>query len=144
MLADLTDVAPIAVAVEGCARLHREVTDALIAAAVDAGRAGDVVGLATAAHAADPLREPAVLVLMRVLAATGQAPEALRIGREYRRRLAEETGLDPSPALGEVERDVAGAGSRRPGRRGPGRRRGSSAASSRSRPCTGCSPRTGW
>ncbi len=81
MLADLTDVAPIAVAVEGCARLHREVTDALIAAAVAAGRAGDVVGLATAAHAADPLREPAVLVLMRVLAATGQAPEALRIGR---------------------------------------------------------------
>ena len=114
MLADLTDVAPIAVAVEGCARLHREVTDALIAAAVDAGRAGDVVGLATAAHAADPLREPAVLLLMRVLAATGQAPEALRIGREYRRRLAEETGLDPSPALGEIERDVAGAGAAAP------------------------------
>ena len=117
VLADLTDVAPIAVAVEGCARLHREVTDALIAAAVAAGRAGDVVGLATAAHAADPLREPAVLVLMRVLAATGQAPEALRIGREYRRRLAEETGLDPSPALGEVERDVAGAGTAVPAAR---------------------------
>jgi predicted ATPase/DNA-binding SARP family transcriptional activator len=117
VLADLTDVAPIAVAVEGCARLHREVTDALIAAAVAAGRAGDVVGLATAAHAADPLREPAVLVLMRVLAATGQAAEALRIGREYRRRLAEETGLDPSPALGEVERDVAGAGAAAPAAR---------------------------
>ena len=41
--------------------LHREVTDALVAAAVAAGRAGDVVGLAAAAHAADPLREPAVL-----------------------------------------------------------------------------------
>jgi predicted ATPase/DNA-binding SARP family transcriptional activator len=114
VLADLTDVAPIAVAVEGCARLHREVTDTLIAAAVDAGRAGDVVGLATAAHAADPLHEPAALLLMRVLAATGRAPDALRIGREYRRRLAEETGLDPSPALGEVERDVAGAGTAAP------------------------------
>ncbi|MDT0347943.1 BTAD domain-containing putative transcriptional regulator [Pseudonocardia charpentierae] len=106
-LADLTDVEPIAVAVEGCAQLYREVTDALIACAVGAGRAGDVVGLATAAHADDPLREPAVLLLMRVLAATGQAPEALRTGREYRRRLADETGLDPSPALGELERDVA-------------------------------------
>ena len=98
VLADLTDVAPIAVAVAGCVRLHGEVTDALIAAAVAAGRAGDVVGLATAAHAADPLREPAVLVLMRVLAATGQVPEALRIGREYRRRLAEDCLLYTSPS----------------------------------------------
>jgi predicted ATPase/DNA-binding SARP family transcriptional activator len=110
LLADLIDVAPIAAAAESCTQLHREVTDALIAAAVDAGRAGDVAGLAAAAHAADPLREPAVLLLMRVLAATGQAAEALRIGREYRRRLADETGLDPSPALAETERDVAGAG----------------------------------
>ena len=31
VLADLTDVAPIAAAVEGCAQLHREVTDALVA-----------------------------------------------------------------------------------------------------------------
>jgi predicted ATPase/DNA-binding SARP family transcriptional activator len=110
VLADLTDVAPVAVAVEGCAQLHRELTDALIAAALDAGRADDVAGLAAAAHADDPLREPAVLLLMRVLAATGQAADALRIGREYRRRLADETGLDPSPTLGELERDVAGAG----------------------------------
>jgi DNA-binding SARP family transcriptional activator len=107
VLADLTDVEPIAVAVEGCAQLYREVTGALIACAVGAGRAGDVVGLAAAAHADDPLREPAVLLLMRVLAATGQAPEALRTGREYRRRLADETGLDPSPALAALERDVA-------------------------------------
>jgi predicted ATPase/DNA-binding SARP family transcriptional activator len=108
VLADLTDVAPIAVAVEGCAQLHREVTDALISCAVDAGEAADVVGLAAAEHTADPLREPAALLLMRALAATGRAAEALRIGREYRHRLADETGLDPSPALGELERDIAG------------------------------------
>src|SRR4051794_26878307 len=107
VLTDLTDVEPIAVAVEDCAQLYREVTDALIECAVGAGRAGDVVGLATATHADDPLREPAVLLLMRVLAATGQAPEALRTGREYRRRLADETGLDPSPALAALERDIA-------------------------------------
>jgi predicted ATPase/DNA-binding SARP family transcriptional activator len=108
VLADLTDVAPIAVAVEGCAQLHREVTDALIACAVDAGQANGVVGLAAAAHAADSLREPAVLLLMRALAATGRAAEALRVGREYRHQLADETGLDPSPALGGLERDIAG------------------------------------
>ena len=108
MLADLTDVAPIATAVHGFERLHAVVTDALIASAVDARQADAVVGLASAAVAADPLREQAVLLLMRVLAATAQAPEALRTGREYRHRLAEETGLDPSPALGSLERDIAG------------------------------------
>jgi predicted ATPase/DNA-binding SARP family transcriptional activator len=107
VLADLTDVRPIATAVEGCARLHREVTDALVAAALDAGGAADVVGLAAAAHAADPLREQAVLHLMRALAATGQAAEALRVGRDFRRTLADETGLDPGPALGALEREIA-------------------------------------
>ena len=115
---------------QGCARLHREVTDALIAAR-DRRRAGRRRSSASPPRrvAADPLREPAVLLLMRALAATGQAPEALRIGREYRRRLAEETGLDPSPALGELERDIAGGAAGpparpRPRRAAPGRRPG--------------------
>jgi predicted ATPase/DNA-binding SARP family transcriptional activator len=108
VLADLTDVAPIAAAVEGCAQLHREVTDALITSAVAAGQAQEVVGLAAESVTADPLREPAVLGLMRALAATGQAPEALRAARDHRHRLVEETGLDPSPALGKLERDIAG------------------------------------
>jgi DNA-binding SARP family transcriptional activator len=86
VLADLTDIAPIATAVEGCAQLHREVTDALIASAIAAGQADAILGLAATSLAADPLREPAVLLLMRALAATGQAPEALRTGREYRPR----------------------------------------------------------
>ncbi|MFF4399756.1 BTAD domain-containing putative transcriptional regulator [Streptomyces sp. NPDC001480] len=110
VLADLTDVDPVAAAVEECRQLGREVTDALIAAAVAAGRAEEVVGLAAARAAADPLREPAVLLHMRALAATGQAPEALRVGREYRRRLVDETGLDPSPALDDAEKDLCGAG----------------------------------
>ncbi|OLT06947.1 transcriptional regulator [Pseudonocardia sp. CNS-004] len=108
VLADLTDVAPIATAVQGCAQLHRDVTDALIAAGIAAGRGDEVRGLAADALATDPLREPAVLLLMRALAAAGRAAEALRIAREFRRRLADETGLDPSPALGELERDIAG------------------------------------
>jgi predicted ATPase/DNA-binding SARP family transcriptional activator len=107
VLADLTDVAPIATSVEGLTRLHREVTDALIAGAIGAGHPDEVLGLAATAVAADPLREPAVLLLMRALAAAGRAPEALRIGREFRHRLAEETGLDPSPGLGELESTVA-------------------------------------
>ena len=53
----------------------------------------------------------------RALAATGQAADALAAARGYRHRLAEEAGLDPSPALGELERDVA-AGAAVPAPRG--------------------------
>lgn len=113
VLADLADVTAIAVSIEECARLRREVTDALVASAVDAGRAADVVDLATAAHAAEPLRESAAVLLMRVLAAVARPADALQVGRELRRRLAEETGLDPSPAVGELERVIAGGGAGR-------------------------------
>ncbi len=107
VLADLADVVPIATAAEGCARLQREIVDALVDAAVDAGQAERVLGLAAGAVAVDPLREPAVLAHMRALAATGQAPAALRAGREHRGLLAEQTGLDPSPALAALERTIA-------------------------------------
>ncbi|MGN9913776.1 BTAD domain-containing putative transcriptional regulator [Phytohabitans sp. LJ34] len=107
VLADLTDVSPIAAAVAGYAQLLRDVTDGVLASAIAAGQAAEVMDLAVASLAADPLREPAVLLLMRALAATGQAAEALRTGREYRDRLADEVGLDPSPALDELVRDIA-------------------------------------
>ncbi|HYH32083.1 MAG TPA: BTAD domain-containing putative transcriptional regulator [Pseudonocardia sp.] len=118
-LTDLTDVAAIATAVEGCAQLRRAVTDALVDSAVRAGDAQAVLDLAAEALAADPLREPAVLLLMRALTAAGRAPEALRTGREFRHRLADETGLDPSPALGELERAVAAGTAGPPPRRSP-------------------------
>lgn len=121
VLADLADVTAVATAVEELTRLRRDVTEALVATAVDAGRAAEVVELAAAAHADDPLHEPAVLLLMRALAATGQAPEALRVGREYRRRLAEETGLDPSAPLGELEREIAAGAAGPPGTSSPSR-----------------------
>src|SRR5687767_3059441 len=81
VLSDLTDVEPIATAVEECGRLSREVTDELIASALASGEAEAVLGLAAAAVADDPLREPSVLLLMRALAGAGRAPEALRTGR---------------------------------------------------------------
>jgi len=81
VLGDLAEVVPVATAVVALEQLHRDVTDALISCAIKTQEAESVVGLASAALAADPLREPAVLLLMRALAATGRAPEALRTGR---------------------------------------------------------------
>ncbi|MBX6390295.1 MAG: winged helix-turn-helix domain-containing protein [Frankia sp.] len=105
VLADLGEFAPIAAASAACERLRAEVTDALVAAGV----------------AAEPLREPATLALVRALAATGQAPEALRVAADFRRRLAEETGLDPSPAHAELVREVAAGTARQaPGATTPG------------------------
>ncbi|MDN5918459.1 MAG: winged helix-turn-helix domain-containing protein [Pseudonocardia sp.] len=112
VLSDLSEVASVATANLGLEQLHHDVTDTLVGCAVAAARldprqVDGVVDVATAALAADPLREPAVLALMRALAVTGRATDALRAGREYRHRLAEDAGLDPSPALGELERDIA-------------------------------------
>jgi predicted ATPase/DNA-binding SARP family transcriptional activator len=113
VLADLDDVLPVAAAVQEVTQLRRRVTDAWIASGVRAGHADEVVGAATEAVLADPLREPAVLLLMGALAATGRASEALQAARELRQRLADETGLDASPALDELQRAIAAGASGR-------------------------------
>jgi predicted ATPase/DNA-binding SARP family transcriptional activator len=108
VLADLVEFAAIAPAIDSAQRLRREVGDALVDAAVAAGEAAAVVDIAEKSYLDDPLGEPAVILLMRVLASVGRAPEALGAAAEFRRSLADETGLDPSPALGELVRDIAG------------------------------------
>lgn len=107
VLSDFADLAPIAAAAVEAEQLHRDVIDARIAAAIAAGQADSVLTLAAAAVGEDPLRERAVLLHMEALAATGDARTALQAARDYRRRLVEETGLDPSPALNAAERAVA-------------------------------------
>jgi DNA-binding SARP family transcriptional activator/tetratricopeptide (TPR) repeat protein len=85
-------------------RLVRARVDALEITAHAAVALGDVraaVAAATDAVAAEPLREPAVVVLCRALAAEGDRATALRRLAELRKRLADELGVDPSP---DVER----------------------------------------
>ena len=86
-------------------RLH----DELVRARIDVGD-GSAIADASAAVAADPLRERSVLLLMTALAREGRAAEAMTTGTTYRRRLAEETGLDPGPALGRLEQEIASGG----------------------------------
>jgi predicted ATPase/DNA-binding SARP family transcriptional activator len=107
LLAEFADVAPLAADAVAYGQLRREITELFVERSIRSGRLDGVVGPAQAALDEDPLREPAVLLLVRALAATGDAAQALAVGREYRRRLASETGLDPSPALGDLERAVA-------------------------------------
>ena len=59
------------------------------------GLVGELVALADA----EPLRERPRSLLMAALAGTGRAVEALRVYDDFRRLLADEIGIEPSPAL---------------------------------------------
>ena len=105
------------------------------ALAVEHGEAELGVSYARAAAGAEPLREAAAIVLIRALAAAGDRAAALAELDDYRRRLADELGLDPSPAIDTLHRQllrpdpgappaggirrVRRAAFRRPGRCGP-------------------------
>nr|WP_211210818.1 BTAD domain-containing putative transcriptional regulator [Sporichthya polymorpha] len=107
VLAEFGDVPPLAAQSLACADLRRDLSDLSITAALAANRLEGLVSEAVAALALDPLREPAVLLLMQAQARTGQAAAALDAARTFRARLADETGLDPSPALAALERSIA-------------------------------------
>ena len=57
--------------------------------------------------AAYPLRERPVALLLRSLFSTGRHVDALRAFQSYRSRLGDETGLEPSSDLVELERSIA-------------------------------------
>lgn len=86
--------------------LRLKLVDDLLEARLSRGER-DVTVDAAAAAAASPLRESTALLHVRALAADGRTAEAMTAAQSFRRRLVEETGLDPTPALGELEQRVA-------------------------------------
>ncbi|QBR91153.1 BTAD domain-containing putative transcriptional regulator [Nocardioides euryhalodurans] len=97
-------------------RLHDDLVDAALRVAEPG-----VAELAALAAAASPLRERTALLHVRALAADGRTREAMAAAQAFRRRLAEETGLDPGPALDDLEQQVA-SGALEPAGPGGGRR----------------------
>jgi predicted ATPase/DNA-binding SARP family transcriptional activator len=67
------------------------------------GHATDAIAHLEALQASEPWRERSVELLMRALAGSGRAAEALRVYDRYRRGLAAEFGLDPSGALQDLQ-----------------------------------------
>lgn len=82
---------------------HHGRVDALLAL----GRHDDAVADLERLSAASPLRERFAAQLMTALYRSGRHAEAHRVYHAFRRRLAEETGLDPSAALVELERSMS-------------------------------------
>ncbi|MFZ2502485.1 MAG: BTAD domain-containing putative transcriptional regulator [Nocardioides sp.] len=70
------------------------------------GRPGVVADLERLV-ADEPLRERPVSLLIQGLNAAGRASEALAVFTAYRRRLAQETGLDPSRAVSDLVAQIA-------------------------------------
>jgi DNA-binding SARP family transcriptional activator len=67
------------------------------------GRQAELVAELEALVREHPLRERLRAALMRALYASGRQAEALDVYRETRRTLVEELGIEPSPALQELE-----------------------------------------
>jgi YVTN family beta-propeller protein len=73
------------------------------------GRHEQVVAELTALVEQNPLRERLRMQLMLALYRCGREPQALDIYQEYRRGLAAELGLDPSPRLRQLESAILAA-----------------------------------
>lgn len=85
-------------------RLHA--LEALAASLAEAERYADAVAAALAVIKAEPLRESAHAALIRVHLAEGNQSEALRAFDRYRALLRTELGLEPTPALFALIRDL--------------------------------------
>jgi predicted ATPase/DNA-binding SARP family transcriptional activator len=92
--------------------LQLELVDALLERRLAGGE--QVAMDAAAAATAAPLRERTTLLQIRALAAEGRTAEAMAAAQAFRRRLVDETGLDPTPALAELEKRVAAGSVGRP------------------------------
>lgn len=107
-LAEFGEVRPLAMDAVAVAEFRSTLQDEALAAGLAVGQHARLVEAAARSAAAEPLRERAHLLWMEALAGSGRAAEALRAGHDYRLRLRDEAGLDPSPALADLERRIAG------------------------------------
>jgi predicted ATPase/class 3 adenylate cyclase/DNA-binding SARP family transcriptional activator len=73
------------------------------------GRLPEALAAAESASREDPFAERPVEIAMRALTGQARTAEALSAYDAFRRRLAEETGLDPSAALAAVQAEILGA-----------------------------------
>ena len=88
--------------------LHAGAIEDRAEALLEARRAGEAVAALRAHIGVHPWRERPRGLLVRALAADGRTREALRSYHEYRTTLVDESGLEPSVGLQQIERRVAG------------------------------------
>jgi basic membrane lipoprotein Med (substrate-binding protein (PBP1-ABC) superfamily)/DNA-binding SARP family transcriptional activator len=82
--------------------VHLDAVEALATAELEVGKPIEAIALLEAAIRQDPLRERSRELLMVALYRTGRHAEALRTFEKLRGLLADELGLDPSPAIRQL------------------------------------------
>jgi predicted ATPase/class 3 adenylate cyclase len=102
-VADHPGIQPNAIRLEG---LRVEAAEARVETLLALGRVTDAVVAAETLAVEEPFRERPVELRMRALAAGGRYVEALRVYDTFRRTLADEIGLDPSPELRALEGEI--------------------------------------
>jgi DNA-binding SARP family transcriptional activator len=90
-------------------RLHA--LEALAELLVDARRHSQAIQVALAAVALDPLRESSHRAVVRAHAAEGNAAEALRQYEQFRTALRDALGIEPSPRMLALVRQIRASGS---------------------------------
>ncbi len=85
---------------------HQLTLERVAAAALADGDAESAVRLASSAVEAEPLREAAVVLAMQAHAIAGDGAAALTTYDEYRRLLAAELGVDPSPEAADLYQEL--------------------------------------
>ncbi|MEU4564475.1 BTAD domain-containing putative transcriptional regulator [Actinoplanes sp. NPDC023936] len=105
-LSDVADRLAFAPDVARLAEWRRHLREECLDRRIDAGWAAEALPEIEALALAEPLRERPHLLLMRALHATGRTPEALAVVRAYRERMSADYGLDPSPAMIDMQRRI--------------------------------------
>lgn len=89
-------------------RLRLDAIGARAEAAIDSGDTETAISSLEALLAEHPYREHAVELLLTALYRAGRQTEALDRYRDYRSRLVDELGLEPSPSLRDLEARILG------------------------------------
>ena len=104
--ADTADDDPVRVEAQRLDGLRLVATEERVEADLLEGRHAELVGELEALVAEHPLRERLWAQLMRCLYRSGRQADALRAYQRLRRQLADELGLEPSPEVVHLERDI--------------------------------------
>jgi YVTN family beta-propeller protein len=86
--------------------LHLEAREKSLAAQLEAGGGGELVGQLQTLVVDEPLRERPRELLMRALYRAGRQADALEVYRQTRSLFDTELGIEPSPQLRQLERSI--------------------------------------
>src|SRR6478609_4580253 len=86
--------------------LHLEAREKSLAARLEAGGGGELVGQLQTLVVDEPLRERPRELLMRALYRAGRQADALEVYRQTRSLFDTELGIEPSPQLRQLERSI--------------------------------------